>query len=237
MGIQRSACELSSVPLHYTYGLPRRLFFESNVTTDASIAASDYVDPLQQRLTPLREWLLEAQGSSKAVAACALSQALSEIIVAVTIAISVAGKSFRPMLSMMLFFSVRLATRALGAASVVAPISSAQWPLPREGEWLPTIFGIRSPASHVFLSAGVGVSAIAALELLSVVVYSNYGITSKAAKIVAGALAIALVGYEVALVLAMRASWSCEIMMVLLVARYCGIVADRYSPWVDAFMP
>ncbi len=132
---------------------------------------------------------------------------------------------------MLLFlFVLRLIMRANGAGKVIAAVGSAEW---HSAEWLPSFFVMRSSEGKTFFNAGVGITAIAALELLLITKSSK----SKALKWFAGALALALVGYQVVLALAMRSSWSFDILVALFLARYCSIIAERYSPWFDALMP
>ena len=54
---------------------------------------------------------------------------------------------------------------------------------------------------------------------------------------VAACAALSLIGLTVLLVLAMRESWSFDLVLALVAVRYCSIASDRLSPWVDAFMP
>ena len=56
-------------------------------------------------------------------------------------------------------------------------------------------------------------------------------------RLVAAFVALCLLAYQVVLVLALRTSWSFDILLALVLARYCGISADRMTGKVDAFLP
>ena len=68
-------------------------------------------------------------------------------------------------------------------------------------------------------------------------VYSQYGARGRVVKAAAAAVAVALVAFDVVLSISLQGSWTFDVIVALLVARYCTIAADRLAPWVDAFMP
>lgn len=48
---------------------------------------------------------------------------------------------------------------------------------------------------------------------------------------------IGYLGFNIVLSLALRASWSFDALIAVVVARYATIGATRVAVWVDAFMP
>jgi hypothetical protein len=122
--------------------------------------------------------------------------------------------------------------RAVGATSVIPPLAGGDWPEPH---WLPRLFvvGGESP----FFSARVSTATVVAMELLSITVYSEYGVKQRWLKGSAAFVAAALVLLNAVLAIAFRQSWTFDVVIAIVVARYCTITAHRLAPWVDACMP
>ena len=79
------------------------------------------------------------------------------------------------------------------------------------------------------------------LELLSISVYSQgeqfFGKIQAKHKTFAALLGILLLFFQAGISIALRETWTFDVIIALVIARYCGIIADRYTPWVDVFVP
>ena len=164
---------------------------------------------------------------------CKLSAGLSELTVLVLITISCVGHTFRPMLATIMVFVVRLGIQLLGSDAIVPPAPGAQMVanlLP--ADW-PTLF-VPSGAAERFCSARVALSAVACAELLCIAIYSDRGIWIKRVTALVG---VSYLSFNVVLVLALKVSWSFDVLIAMVIARYSTIIASRFSVFVDAFMP
>ena len=91
---------------------------------------------------------------------------------------------------------------------------------------------------HLFVSARIALCAVASLELLAITVHGyNVKNASPALRAAAALLAVALLAFEIIVSLALQLSWTFDLVLTLVVARYAIIVATRLAPLVDAFMP
>jgi hypothetical protein len=86
-----------------------------------------------------------------------------------------------------------------------------------------------------FFSSSVALTMVFALEMLSVTMYRKD--LSNKIRFGAAFVGLACVSYDILLSMALRTSWTFDVVVTVILARYCGISADRYAPWVDAFMP
>ena len=79
------------------------------------------------------------------------------------------------------------------------------------------------------------------LELLSISVWSQgeqfFGKVRAKHRTMAALLAMLLLLFQVVLSIALRETWTFDALIAFVIARYCGIIADRYTPWVDVFIP
>ena len=204
----------------------------------------EVADPGHAALSGVRNWLLDDTGSGggggvafpRAATACAVSAIASEVTSLALLVASVLGPSFRPLLALIITFLVRLAVLLLGAAKGVAlaPGSAA-------GLWV-ALPGLPSllvwPGPHMFLSAPVAAAAVASLELLGITVHGYH--IQRASPLVCtstAAAAVALLAFQGGLSLALELSWTFDLVLTFIVARYATIAASRLAPLVDAFMP
>mmetsp|Transcript_8628 Transcript_8628/g.16705 ORF Transcript_8628/g.16705 Transcript_8628/m.16705 type:complete len:677 (-) Transcript_8628:128-2158(-) len=186
------------------------------------------VDILHTLLTPLGA-TLSVMGLVKPL--CALSASVSDLSVLVMIGVSVLGPTYRPLLATTLVMLMRLVVRVLGGCYAVMHVPSSSWNLP---EGWPTLFVQRGPAANQFFSARVALATVVAMELLSVTLYTR---KDKKIKALAATGATLYIAFNVVLTLALRASWSFDVAIALLLARYSTIAAHRLSVFVDTFMP
>ena len=206
------------------------------------VATDSSVDPGHALLAPVGAWLLE-EGTDRAATACACCNLGTELLALGLLVSSVAGPSFRPALTVMLVFGLRLALSVLGAVHLVLPPPSASWPADEAGWGLPAFF-VR-PGSAGFFNARVALWAVASLECLAHACF-KYAPLNKAAhrvdatrasRALAAVAAVALLAFVVGLTLALKVAWTCDVAIALLAARYASIIADRHSPFVDSAMP
>ena len=149
---------------------------------------------------------------------------------------SVLGPSFRPLLSLICTFLVRLAVRLLGATRAVALAPGSAAGLWAATPGLPSFLVWHGP--HVFLSARVGAAIVASLELLSITVHGYH--IKRASPLVCALTAVAafaLLAFQAGLSLALELSWTFDLVLTFILARYSTIAASRLAPLVDAFMP
>ena len=155
-----------------------------------------HYDPGFVLFAPLRVWL---ERHELVTAACALSAALSDATGALMLLASLGGTTFRPALSTLIAFAMRWCLHALGALQVVPLVATNIWELPPE--W-PTVFVQHGPAAHAFFSFRIAVTNIAAMELLSITVYSPR--SSQFARRGAAMLAATFLTYNISLTLALQ---------------------------------
>ena len=80
--------------------------------------------------------------------------------------------------------------------------------------------------------------AVASLELLAITVHGyNVKHASVTVRTTAALLAFALLAFEASISLALQLSWTFDLVLTFVIARYATIVATRLAPLVDAFMP
>jgi len=200
---------------------------------------STFVDPGHAFFEPVSRWFL-AGDQSRAKIAVGMSCDLSEIIVWTLTFSSIVGRSFRPMLSIVFLFVLRLCMRALGTSRLIPSIAT-----PVTGDslavttLLPSVFVRHNRAvlgSQIpFFSSSVALTMVFALEMLSITMYRK-GVSNKI-RLGAAFVGLACVLYDILLSMALRTSWTFDVVVAVIFARYCGITADRYAPWFDAFMP
>jgi len=200
-----------------------------------SSSSAAFDDPGHVMLAGLRAWLREGDGA-RAAAACAASALTSEVLTAAIVGVSVLGPSFRPLLAVILAFLLRLALHLLGATKAVALAPGSAADVCAAGALRASLFTFHGP--HLFLSARIALCAVASLELLAIAVH-GYTIQNASMRLraAAAALAAALLTFEVGVSLALELSCTFDIVLTLVVARYCTIAAARLAPLVDAFMP
>lgn len=208
---------------------------QSSFTTPTST----FVDPGHAFFEPVGRWFL-AGDQSRAKFAVGVSCDLSEIIVWTLTFSSIVGRSFRPMLSIVFLFVLRLCMRALGTSRLIPSIAT-----PVTGDslavttLLPSVFVRHNRAvlgSQIpFFSSSVALTMVFALEMLSITLYRK-GVSNKI-RLGAAFVGLACVLYDMFLSMALRTSWTFDVVVAVIFARYCGIIADRYAPWFDAFMP
>jgi len=186
-------------------------------------------DPGLELFKPLGQWLHQR---GWATSACAFSAAASETSICVIILASVLGPTFRPMLSVVAVFVIRLLVDFLGAAFVIPQVPYPVWALP--AGW-PTFFVQHNNHENAFFSARVALASIAACELLCLFLY-NHNI-GRLQRNIAAVVAFMYVAFNVVLSLALRASWSFDILIAIVIARYATIFGERLSVFVNAFMP
>ena len=96
-------------------------------------------------------------------------------------------------------------------------------------------------AAPVFFSLRIAITALAGLELLSITLFKDgvqfFGEVRAHHRLGAAVVAGFLLGFTVCLMLALRAVWTFDVVITLVVARLCGIFAHRDTPWFDVFMP
>jgi hypothetical protein len=204
--------------------------------------ASNFVDPGHAFFQPVGRWLL-AGDQSRAIRVVGISCDLSEIIVWALTVSSIAGRSFRPMLSIIFLFVLRLCMRALGTSrlipSIATHVTEGSIVSMEVANVLPSVFvrhnravvGSQTP----FFSSSVALTMVFALEMLSVTMYRKD--LSNKIRFGAAFVGLACVSYDILLSMTLRTSWTFDVVVTVILARYCGISADRYAPWVDAFMP
>ena len=153
------------------------------------------------------------------------------------IAVSIFGVSFRPVLSVVYLLLLHTAMRVVGprVLSVGALSSWVDGASP-----LPSLF-VTGGGAPVFFSLRIAITALAALELLSITLFKDgvqfFGEVRARHRLGAAVVAGFLLGFTVCLMLALRAVWSFDVVITLVVARLCGIFAHRDTPWFDVFMP
>ena len=145
---------------------------------------------------------------------------------------SICGKTFRAVLAMMIALSIRLATRVV---TFVPHTSDGLWTIP---ENTPYFFSL--PEKYdTFFSARIVVSTI----LLCECIYKAKSCLHKdltfhkIKKLAIAALSVILFILNVVNIVALRTSWSFDIIVSVIVARYSTIIAYRYAPFIDAFSP
>ena len=173
------------------------------------------------------------QINKRAAELCRLSATLSDAIVIILMMLSVLGETFRPMLATFFVMVLRLIMQLAGAGMAVLPAPAA--PTTAFIEAGSSMFVLGGPGSNAFFSARVALSTVAAMELLAVTFYSQKA--STLVRLVTATLATALVAFNVSLSLALQVTWSFDVIVAIVFARYCTIIANRFSPFVDAFMP
>lgn len=204
------------------------------------VALSGVQDPGHALFAELRVWLLAGDGL-RAVVACTASALLSEATVLVIAFISCAGPTFRPMLAVILVFLAKACLQAAGleCVTIPAPGAAAGWPI---WEGCPSLFVVRGAGSNTFCSARVALCGVACGELLmhTVFQYNHWGQVHKAtlATRVFTAVAAAIIfTMQVSLSLALQVSWTADVFIALVTARFCNMIADGLAHYVDAYLP
>ena len=201
---------------------------DPNCTTSRLVAFSD---PGHAALSTFYDWLLATGWATRL---CTASSIISELVGAAIVSVSVLGTSFRPMLSMIFVYLLRSLLLAAGSTHIVgAPAHATDWPVPDD---LPALF-VKRGGTPFFFSARVALTTVASLELLSITVHSDYGIKSRHVQRLAAVIAVAILGLDIILSIALKQSWTFDVVVAIVFARYCTIGAHRCSPWFDAFMP
>ena len=194
-------------------------------------------------LAPLRLWLLE--DPLRQLVACTLSDASCEIMGLFVVIVSIFGVSFRPMLSCILFEMFRLVVRVVGgsvSSGAVAPLNGLNVWVTSDMGGLPRLFVREVNGSKPdFISVRVGLAMIVAMEMLSVTIHGQgkqfLGEIKNWHKKLAATVAVVVLVVNVGAVVSLRQSWTFDVVIAMVVARYCTIGADRYSAWLDVFMP
>ena len=191
-------------------------------------------------LSKITKWLMEGAGAPRAVFFCALSDCIGEIMCLIVCLISLFGVSFRPMLSGMFILIISMLLKILGANTLIIPTNKISFWQETPG-FLGGHFFVKPYKGYSFLSARVAYSAVVVLELLSISVYSQgeqfFGKIQAKHKTFAALLGILLLFFQAGISIALRETWTFDVIIALVIARYCGIIADRYTPWVDVFVP
>eukprot|EP01090_Pellita_catalonica_P018388 TRINITY_DN5924_c0_g1_i1.p1 TRINITY_DN5924_c0_g1~~TRINITY_DN5924_c0_g1_i1.p1 ORF type:complete len:324 (-),score=25.89 TRINITY_DN5924_c0_g1_i1:39-956(-) len=205
------------------------LWFRTEAALESSLTAQGFTivhaskvelkDYGHLALLGLREYILD-QGYVHML--CGLSALLSEFCMLGIIVKSVLGHTFRPFLAVMAVFIIRLLMRFL--SEVPYSITNV-WALP-DG-WL-TLF-IRPETSHIFFSGRVALAMIVAIEL--------FRLAPLRGSILLKTLGVLMLLFQVVLSLALGASWSFDLIIAIITARYSTIFASKFSKFVDAFMP
>jgi hypothetical protein len=188
-------------------------------------------------LSPVNKWLMEGEGSPRAVFCCALSDFFGEIMCLAAILISLFGVSFRPVLSGLLVLVTRLLLELVLSANMLIV------PTEKISDWQETgrHFFVKPYVGYSFVSARVAFSTVIVLELLSISVHGQgeqfFGRVRTKHKAMAGALAGFLMLFQTGITIALHESWTFDVLIAILLARLSGILADRYTPWLDVFVP
>ena len=194
----------------------------------------DFADAGHRALGGLRDWLLK---TGWAATLCGVSSCVSEAIGVTIVAVSVLGTTFRPMLSIIFVYLLRSLLLAAGSGDIIGVPggsgSGGGWGVP---DGLPSLF-VKHEGAPLFFSARVALTTVASMELLSVTVHGDYGVKSRHVKRIVAVIAVAILALEVVLSVALRASWTFDVLVAIVFARYSTIGAHRMSPWFDAFMP
>jgi len=185
---------------------------------------------------PLHEWAAWGEGRSPGLVMilCAISCVVSELIVTICILASIIGTTFRPFLSIIITFVIRVLIRLSGALQHMS-IPESVW---QEPPHMPHLFVQHAPTSHLFFSGRVALATIACCELIELSLVLANPVTKfdfKRAAVVG--LGFVLLLWTIWLSLAFRASWSYDCLIAFIVARHSSTIAARCSKRVDAFMP
>ena len=109
------------------------------------------------------------------------------------------------------------------------------WALP---EGMPSLFDPSAAAPvYIFFSGRVALAAVVGLELVGASLYSRDARTSKATRALLMLAGVGWAAFNVGLHLALHMCWTFDVVVALVFARYCTIIANRFSQWFDAFMP
>jgi len=145
------------------------------------------------------------------------------------------------MLAVILVFVCKAGLNLAGAAMVVnpAPDAAAGWPLLAG---CPSLFVIRGAEANAFFSSRLALSGVSCGELMlhAIYQYNHWGQVQKASlatRVVAAVAAVAIFCLQASLSLAMRVSWTADLIIALVFSRFCNMVAFELSPYVDAYMP
>merc|ERR1712032_226611 len=126
----------------------------------------------------------------------------SEIIVLVCISASILGITFRPFLSIILVFVLRILIRLSGALHLV-PATASIW---AEPAGMPRLFVQGAPTSNLFFSGRVALATIACCELMHLALGSSSSLKAGLRLALGGFGMVFLIG-TVWVSLALRASW------------------------------
>ena len=164
--------------------------------------------------------------------ACTISCFAHELATLILIVRGVLGKTFRPLLALTGALTIRLALR-LTTQLISSP--DALWEVPAD---LPGLFR-QAATSNVFFSARMALATIFVCEAI----YTSRKALGQPcslrllSKHLVCAFSICLFLYTIALSLALRASWSFDLIVAILISRLCTIFAYRFAPFLDKIMP
>lgn len=133
---------------------------------------------------------------------------------------------------MMIALSIRLLTRVV---TYLPHTGDGLWTIP---DGTPYFFSLPSKYD-TFFSARITISTILACECVykaNSCVHKELSM-HKLYKIVLAALAVGLLVFNILLILSLRTSWTFDIIISMIVARYSTIIAYRYAAFIDAFSP
>ena len=141
---------------------------------------------------------------------------------------SITGKTFRPVLALIFGLTVRLLCRIL---TQVPMAEGSLWHVP---ENLPVLFA-KPETSNVFFSARVLVATVFMCESIysfQRLMKHHSGFDGLQRTLMA-IFSVLLFSYNIVLSLSLKASWSFDIMIAILVARLSTVFAYRLAPFID----
>ena len=200
----------------------------------SSFPSSSYQDVGHTLAAPLGAWL---EGSGYAPLACGVCASLSDVAVVGIVASSIVGSSVRPLLTGAFLVGMRSLMQWLGTVSLIPLVAASSWVVP--AGW-PTLFVFGSPAANAFFSPRVALAAVVVLEWLA-----NMRASRKRSNLLCAmwsrrflsVIALAYLVGVVVLSLALKASWSFDVVLSLVIARYGFIFGERASVFVEALLP
>lgn len=195
--------------------------------TDAT--AGTFKDPGHLLMAPVGFFLTM---SGLAPIFCCLSVLLSDLSVLLILGTSVLGPTFRPMMSVIIDFIIRLLLRVVGASVLIPPVPDNSWVLP---SWWPTLFSRHDAVVNSFYSARVSISTVLACELIAVTIYAKK--RSKKLRALATTIGVVYLAFNILISLALKCSWTFDIIVAVAMTRYSTIAGYRMSNFVDSFMP
>eukprot|EP00467_Chlorarachnion_reptans_P011323 CAMPEP_0114525866 /NCGR_PEP_ID=MMETSP0109-20121206/22675_1 /TAXON_ID=29199 /ORGANISM="Chlorarachnion reptans, Strain CCCM449" /LENGTH=727 /DNA_ID=CAMNT_0001707521 /DNA_START=78 /DNA_END=2261 /DNA_ORIENTATION=+ len=197
--------------------------------SNSDATAGSFTDPGHLLLAPFGGFLTL---SGLAPVVCCISVFLSDVSMLFILAISVLGPTFRPMMSVIVVFYLRLALRIFGASMLVPQVPESVWVLPT---WWPTLFSRHDAVANSFFSGRVSIAAVVACELVAVTIFAKK--RTKKLRALAAVVGIAYVAFNIVTSLALKASWTFDILVALAMTRYSTIAGYRLATVVDTFMP